>query len=394
MSNFLFTSESVAEGHPDKVADQISDAVLDACLRQDPEARVACETLVSSGLVMLAGEITTHAMIDYQAVVREAVKKIGYDDPALGFDYRSCSVLTSINKQSPDISQGVQEGEGVFKEMGAGDQGIMFGFACNETKEYMPLPITIAHELVRELRKARDAGTPNYLKPDAKTQVTVEYDQHHRPIRVDTVVLSTQHSADVDHATLCNDMKALIHRVIPESLLDDKTRYLVNPTGRFVTGGPLGDCGLTGRKVIVDTYGGMGRHGGGAFSGKDATKVDRSACYAARYVAKNVVAAGLADRCEVQLSYAIGFPLPVSIKVDTFGTAVNTTDAELAKAIPRAFQLDPKGIIKMLDLRRPIYQKTSWGGHFGRTDPDFTWEKTDKVEAMKEAAAAVQKETV
>jgi S-adenosylmethionine synthetase len=384
MASYLFTSESVADGHPDKVADQISDAVLDAALSQDREARIACETLVSAGLVMLAGEITANALIDYQSVVRRTIQKIGYDDPALGFDYRSCSVLTSITKQSPDISQGVTEGEGEYKEQGAGDQGIMFGFACNETEQLMPMPIMLAHDLVRGLREARDLNTYGYLRPDAKTQVTVEYDDSGWPIGVHTVVLSTQHSEDVEYATIVKDMKELIRQVIPQKLLTNETRYLINPTGRFVTGGPLGDCGLTGRKIIVDTYGGTGRHGGGAFSGKDPSKVDRSASYAARYVAKNIVGAGLADRCELQLSYAIGYPHPISIKVDTFGTERGTTPERLAQIVPEVFDLSPKGIVEMLDLKRPIYQQTSWGGHFGRPDADFTWERLDKIQPLKD----------
>ena len=387
MSHFLFTSESVAIGHPDKIADQISDAVLDACLAQDPYSRVACETLVSSGLVVLAGEITTKAHLDYQAIVRKTIQEIGYDDCTLGFDYRSCGIITTINKQSPDISQGVDEGNGMFSEQGAGDQGLMFGYACDETPELMPLPIMLAHRIVLELERVRKNKTLEYLRPDAKTQVTIEYDHNHLPVRLHTIVLSTQHAAETDHKTITSDMKKLIARVVPKELIDDETLFYINPTGRFVVGGPVGDCGLTGRKIIVDTYGGMGRHGGGAFSGKDPTKVDRSACYAARYVAKNIVAAKLAKRCEVQVSYAIGVPYPVSIKVDTFGTGKVNEDL-LAHIIPLVFNLTPRGIIEMLDLRRPIYRKTAFGGHFGRQEVEFTWEKTDRVNALLEAIKA------
>lgn len=384
MGHFLFTSESVAMGHPDKVADQISDAILDACLEQDPYSRVACETLVTTGLVVLAGEITSKAQVEYEEVAREAIKEIGYNDTALGFDYRSCGVITAIHKQSPDISLGVDESTSAYKEMGAGDQGLMFGYACDETPELMPLPITLAHRIVHELQRLRLNKELTYLGPDAKTQVTIEYNDQHVPVRVHTIVISTQHSPDVDQKTIANDMRALSHRVCPEHLMDDKTLFYINPTGRFVIGGPMGDCGLTGRKIIVDSYGGMGRHGGGAFSGKDPTKVDRSACYAARYVAKNIVAAKLAKRCEVQVSYAIGVPYPISIKVDTFGTS-RVSDHLLSYVIPLVFPLTPKGIIDMLDLRRPIYRKTASGGHFGRRDPDFTWEKTDRVDALLEA---------
>lgn len=383
MPNYLFTSESVGNGHPDKVADQISDAILDECLRQDPNSKVACEALVSKGLVVLAGEITTKAIINYEAVVRDTVRRIGYTDPKLGFDYRSCAVLTSIHRQSPDIAIGVEEGTGVFKEQGAGDQGIMFGFACDETKDLMPLPITLAHSLMEELRHLRELGSPSYLRPDAKSQVTVEYTEDHSPSRIHTVVISTQHTEDVDYERVCTDMKQMALGILPAEYIDDNTLFYINPTGRFVTGGPLGDCGLTGRKTIVDTYGGMGRHGGGAFSGKDPSKVDRSASYAARYVAKNVVAAGLARRCEVQLSYAIGVSHPISVKVDTFGTQAGVSEADLALAIPKVFDLSPKGIIEMLDLKRPIFHQTAHGGHFGKRGEDFTWERVDKVNELQ-----------
>jgi S-adenosylmethionine synthetase len=382
MSNFLFTSESVAVGHPDKIADQISDAVLDEALRQDPDSRVACEVLVSSGLVVMAGEITTNASLNYQEIARNTIREIGYDDPMLGFDFRSCGIIISINKQSPDIALGVDsKGD---KKLGAGDQGLMFGYACDETPELMPLPIMLSHRIVRELRRLREEKRLPYLKPDAKAQVTIEYAPGYRPIRVHTVVLSTQHAMDVDLATVTADMKKMIYELFPKDLLKENTRFLINPTGRFVVGGPVADCGLTGRKIIVDTYGGMARHGGGAFSGKDPTKVDRSACYAARYVAKNIVAAKLAHRVEVQISYAIGIAEPVSIKVDTFGTG-KVSDDRLADLVPRVFDLTPQGIIDMLKLKRPIYHKTAFGGHFGRDDPDFTWERTDHVKDLLES---------
>lgn len=384
MSHFLFTSESVAQGHPDKIADQISDAILDACLKQDPNSKVACETLVSSGLVIIAGEISTNAQINYQEVARQAIQDIGYDDSALGFDYKSCGILICVNKQSLDIAQGVNEGEGLFKEQGAGDQGIMFGYACDETPELMPMPIMLSHRIVHELRRLRITKELPYLRPDAKAQVTIEYNQHHIPQRVHTVVISTQHAPEAEHETICHDMKQMVRRIVPSHFIDENTLFYINPTGRFVTGGPLGDCGLTGRKLIVDTYGGMGRHGGGAFSGKDASKVDRSGAYAARYVAKNIVAAKLAKRCEVQVSYAIGVPYPISIKVDTFGTG--TVPEELLNhIIPLVFDLSPRGISEMLDLKRPIYQQTAFGGHFGRTEPTFSWEKTDRIHALQEA---------
>jgi len=384
MGHFLFTSESVAVGHPDKIADQISDAVLDECLRQDPNSRVACEALVASGLVVLAGEITTKAHLNYQEIVRNTIRDIGYADSTLGFDFRSCGILSSINTQSPDIAQGVEEGQGLFKEQGAGDQGIMFGYACEETPELMPLPIMLSHKIVRELKRLRESKELLYLRPDAKAQVTVEYNERHEPQRIHTVVISTQHAADIDNETITQDMEALIHRMTPDRLLDDKTTIYINPTGRFVVGGPVADCGLTGRKTIVDTYGGMARHGGGAFSGKDPTKVDRSASYAARYVAKNIVAAKLARRCEVQIAYAIGVASPISIKVDTFGTASVSEDL-LSFVIPLVFDLSPRGIIEMLDLRRPIYKVTAFGGHFGREEVSFSWEKTDRVQVLLDA---------
>lgn len=384
MGNFLFTSESVAQGHPDKIADQISDAILDACLKEDPNSKVACETLVTSGLVIIAGEITTKALPDYQAIARETIRDIGYDDSSLGFDYRSCGILVAVNKQSPDIAQGVNEGEGLFKEQGAGDQGLMFGYACDETPELMPLPIMMAHRIVQELRRLRVTKELPYLRPDAKAQVTIEYDEHHIPQRLHTVVISTQHAEDVDQETIARDMKALVHRITPAHFIDEDTLFYINPTGRFVLGGPVADCGLTGRKIIVDSYGGMGHHGGGAFSGKDPSKVDRSACYAARYVAKNIVAAKLAKRCEIQVSYAIGVPYPISIKVDTFGTSDIKEDL-LNHIIPLVFDLSPKGIIQMLNLKRPIYRKTAFGGHFGRLEKEFTWERTDRVNMLLEA---------
>lgn len=384
MTHYLFTSESVSSGHPDKVADQISDAVLDACLSQDPASRVACETMVSQGLVVVAGEITTNASFEMREVIRQAIEEIGYNDCRMGFDYRSCGIITSINRQSQDIAIGVDEDEGVKKQQGAGDQGLMFGFACDDTSELMPLPIMLAHKLLTELKRVREEKEITWLRPDAKSQVTVEYDQEHNPVRVHTVVISTMHTPEVSHEKVCEEMRKLAEDVIPKHLLDQNTIYYINPTGRFVTGGPEADCGLTGRKLMVDTYGGMGRHGGGAFSGKDPSKVDRSAAYAARYVAKNIVAAQLARRCEVQVSYAIGVAQPVSIKVETFGTG-NVNEELLARAIPLVFDLTPKGIIEMLDLRRPIYKKTAAGGHFGRHDADFRWEKTDRVSALQQA---------
>lgn len=381
MSHFLFTSESVSIGHPDKVADQISDAVLDACLEQDPNSRVACETIVTKGLAFIAGEITTNAHVNFQEIARQVIYDIGYIYPEIGFDYQSSGILTSINRQSPDIALGVDESLNLYKEQGAGDQGLMFGYACEETPQLMPLPITLAHSIVRELRIKRQQGALPYLRPDAKSQVTVEYNQAHQPVRVHTVVVSTQHSQDVDQTLLNQDIHTIVNEIVPEHMIDENTLFYINPTGRFVVGGPAGDCGLTGRKIIVDTYGGMGRHGGGAFSGKDPSKVDRSASYAARYIAKNIVAAKLASRCEVQLSYAIGVPHPISIKLDTFGTS-KVSEELLSRIVPLVFNLTPKGIIHMLDLKRPIYRHTAYEGHFGRSEPHFTWERTDRVEAL------------
>jgi S-adenosylmethionine synthetase len=371
----------VTEGHPDKIADQISDAILDACLEQDPRSRVACETLTCTGLVVVAGEITTQAYVDFQTLVRETVREIGYDDALKGFDCNTCGVISTINRQSPDIAQGVDTG-------GAGDQGMMFGFATNETPELMPTPISLAHRLAEKLTEVRKNGKLPYLRPDGKSQVTVEYDANYRPVRVDAVVISTQHAENVGNEQLRKEiLEQVIKAVIPAELLDTKTKYHINPTGRFVIGGPMGDTGLTGRKIIVDTYGGMGRHGGGAFSGKDPTKVDRSAAYMARYVAKNIVAAGLADRCEVQLAYAIGVAEPVSVRIDTFGTGT-VSEQRLVELVREHFQLTPKGIIESLNLRRPIFKKTAAYGHFGRSGDTFTWEATDKAEALKAGAQA------
>jgi S-adenosylmethionine synthetase len=378
---FLFTSESVTEGHPDKIADQVSDAILDACLEQDPYSRVAAETLTATGLVMIAGEITTKAYVDFQALVRGVVASIGYDNAVYGFDSNTCAVISTINKQSGDIAQGVDTG-------GAGDQGMMFGYASNETPELMPIAISLAHKLTRRLTEVRKSGKLSYLRPDGKSQVTVEYDENRKPVRVDAVVISSQHSEQVHNDELHADiLKHVIQAVIPAELLDEHTKYHINPTGRFVIGGPMGDTGLTGRKIIVDTYGGMGRHGGGAFSGKDPTKVDRSAAYVARYIAKNIVAAGLASRCEVQLAYAIGVAEPVSVLVDTFGTG-SLSGTQLTALVRKNFALTPKGIIESLNLRRPIYRQTAAYGHFGRTEPDFTWEATDKAKALAEQASA------
>jgi S-adenosylmethionine synthetase len=379
---FLFTSESVTEGHPDKIADQISDAILDACLEQDPYSRVACETLTCTGLVVIAGEITTKAYVDFQSLVRGVVASIGYDNALYGFDSNTCSVISTINKQSGDIAMGVDTG-------GAGDQGMMFGYATNETPELMPAPISLAHRLAQRLSEVRKNGQMAYLRPDGKSQVTVEYDSNNKPVRVDAVVISTQHAENVGNEELRADiLKHVIQSVIPANLLDQDTKYHINPTGRFVVGGPMGDTGLTGRKIIVDTYGGMGRHGGGAFSGKDSTKVDRSAAYMARYVAKNIVAAGLADRCEVQLAYAIGVAEPVSVLVETFGTG-RVDEAKLEELVRKNFSLNPKGIIESLQLRRPIFKATAAYGHFGRKGENFTWEATDKAAALKEQAATL-----
>lgn len=382
--SFLFTSESVSEGHPDKVADQISDAILDAIIGQDPRARVACETLVNTGMVVISGEITTSAWVDMTEIVRGTIKRIGYD-ATMGFDWQSCAVLTAIDKQSADIAQGVNEGEGLDLDQGAGDQGLMFGYATDETDMMMPTAITYAHRLMRRQADVRRSGRLPWLRPDAKSQVTVRY-ENHRPVAIDTVVLSTQHSPDIEYARLKEAViEEIIKPVLPAEWLGAHTKYFINPTGRFVTGGPVGDCGLTGRKIIVDTYGGMSRHGGGAFSGKDPSKVDRSAAYAARYVAKNVVAAGLASRCEIQIAYAIGIARPVAVYVETFGTGTLPDDV-IAGLVQEHFDLRPKGIIKHLNLLRPIYQQTAAYGHFGRNEPEFSWERTDKAELLRDAA--------
>lgn len=390
MNHFLFTSESVSRGHPDKIADQISDAIVDACLEKDVNAKVACETLVSQGLVLLAGEISVSVPIDYKKIVRETIKKIGYNSAELGFDYRSCGIVTTLNEQSNEIAQGVDETRNFYKEQGAGDQGLMFGYACDETPQLMPLPIMFAHAIVKDLRLKREQGILPYLRPDAKTQVTVEYDVDYTPLRIHTVVLSTQHHENVDQLTIHKDVKKLVQEISPRGFVDDKTLFYINPTGIFTKGGPSIDCGLTGRKIIVDTYGGMGRHGGGSFSGKDPSKVDRSASYAARYIAKNIVAAKLARRCEVQLSYAIGVPYPLSLNVETFGTG-SVKDELLNSVVPKVFNLTPKGIINMLNLKRPIYLQTSFEGHFGKEGKDFTWEKTERIEALLKEIEKIKK---
>jgi S-adenosylmethionine synthetase len=394
MSKRLFTSESVTEGHPDKICDQISDSILDAIYEKDPQARVACETAVATGMVVIMGEISTKCYVDIPKIVRNTIREIGYDRAKYGFDCDTCAVLTSIDEQSADIAMGVDKAleakkgemsEEQLQAIGAGDQGMMFGFACDETPELMPMPITLAHKLSHKLSEIRKNKTVNYLRPDGKSQVTVEYDGD-KPVRVDAVVISTQHSADVSHETIEKDiMEYVIKPVIPAELLDENTKYFINPTGRFVIGGPQGDSGLTGRKIIVDTYGGYARHGGGAFSGKDPTKVDRSAAYAARYVAKNIVAAGIAKKCEVQIAYAIGVAKPVSVLVDTFGTAV-IPEEKISELVNKHFDLRPAAIIETLDLRRPIYKKTAAYGHFGRNDADFTWEKTDVADALRKEA--------
>ncbi|MBN2573130.1 MAG: methionine adenosyltransferase [Deltaproteobacteria bacterium] len=388
MSEYLFTSESVTEGHPDKLCDQVSDAVLDACIRVDKSSRVACETLTKTGFVMVAGEITTAAHLDFPAIVRDVVKGIGYSDSAMGFDWKTCGVLVAVEQQSPDIAQGV-DGHGVYTphQQGAGDQGMMFGYACDETPELMPMPITLAHKLAKRLADVRKQGRVDFFRPDGKSQVTVRYDASHRVLGVDAVVISTQHSETVSRKKLVDAvMDEVIKPVVPHGLVGRKTKYFINPTGRFVVGGPMGDSGLTGRKIIVDTYGGMGRHGGGAFSGKDPSKVDRSACYYARYIAKNIVAAKLARRCEVQLAYAIGVAKPVSLLVQTFGTG-KLADDRLSRLVAAAFDARPGALIAELELRRPIFRKTAAYGHFGRADKDFTWERTNRAAALRDAAA-------
>ena len=393
MEKLIFTSESVTEGHPDKICDQISDAVLDALMAQDPNSRVACETAITTGLVLVMGEISTKGYVDIQKIVRETIREIGYDRAKYGFDCDTCGVITAIDEQSSDIAMGVDKAleakENLMSDedieaIGAGDQGMMFGYACNETEEYMPYPISLAHKLARRLTEVRKNGTLPYLRPDGKTQVSVEYDENGKPFRLEAVVLSTQHDAEVSQEQIHADIKKYVFdEILPADMVDDETKFFINPTGRFVIGGPNGDSGLTGRKIIVDTYGGYARHGGGAFSGKDCTKVDRSAAYAARYVAKNIVAAGLAEKCEIQLSYAIGVAQPTSVRVDTFGTS-RLSEEELVGIVRKHFDLRPAGIIKMLDLRRPIYKQTAAYGHFGRTDLDLPWEKLDMVDTLKQ----------
>ena len=384
MNKYFFTSESVTEGHPDKVCDQVSDSVLDAMIKDDPNSRVAIECLTKTGFIMVAGEVTTKTYVDIQKVARETLRKIGYDNPHYGFDYKTCGVLTSISEQSPDISQGVTEGKGLFEEQGAGDQGIMFGYACNETPELMPLPIMLAHKLTMKLAEARRKKELKFLRPDGKSQVTIEYHDG-KPVRADAVVISTHHDPDVTHEEIEKGVMEKIIKPVCKGWIDEKTKFFINPTGSFVIGGPVADAGVTGRKIIVDTYGGVGSHGGGCFSGKDPSKVDRSASYMARYIAKNIVAAGLADKCEVQLGYAIGVAEPVSILVNTFGTS-KIDNGKLVELVRKHFPLKPAGIIEHLKLKRPIYRKTAAYGHFGREDPDFTWEKTDKAEELKKQA--------
>lgn len=383
--NYFFTSESVTEGHPDKVADAISDGILDAIMAQDKACRVACETLVTTGLAFIAGEITTTCYVDMPEVVRSTIKEIGYDSSDMGFDWQTCAVITSIDRQSPDIAQGVNVGEGIDKDQGAGDQGLMFGYACDETPEMMPMSAIYAHKLTRQLAKIRKENVLNFLRPDGKSQVTIEYEDG-KPKRVDAVVISTQHSPDIEYEALKEGViKKIIQPILPAEMIDSDTKYFINPTGKFVVGGPMGDCGLTGRKIIVDTYGGHGSHGGGCFSGKDPSKVDRSASYMGRYIAKNIVAAGLANQCEVQIAYAIGVSQPVSVLIDTMNTG-KISQGKIADIVKDVFDLRPAAIIEQLDLLRPIYSKTSAYGHFGRNDPDFTWEKTDKVDILKEKA--------
>ncbi len=385
MNSYLFSSESVTEGHPDKVADQISDAVLDAILTEDKAARVACETMVTTGLAFVAGEITTSSWIDIPEIVRQTIKGIGYNDSAMGFDWETCAVITSIDKQSPDIAQGVNPGEGLFEEQGAGDQGLMFGYACNDTPVLLPMPIYYAHRIARKLAEVRKTGILDFLRPDGKSQVTVEY-ANGGPKRIDTVVVAAQHTPNVTYKTICEGIiEEVIRKTIPCELMDEKTKFFINSTGRFVVGGPMGDCGMTGRKIIADTYGGQGSHGGGAFSGKDPSKVDRTASYMARYVAKNIVAAHIADRVEVQVAYSIGVAEPVSLMVDTFGTG-KISDDRIAQIVRETFSFKPANMIRNLRLLRPIFKKTACGGHFGRNDPDFTWEKTDMIDELREKA--------